>query len=279
MRSDHSILIGSRRRPCGRGLFNPEAADGNVPNARLGRHEALPTHIDLNLFLIRIFSLEIGVDHRLVPILLCVPFIYGGFRFPGALPDLSLQTGLQALRFVERLIVQIYGAGVFAPARKIPVTVYISGVRIVAAEQTVSDTANPYISLIRHPALHFLRSGDHRPQRLCAAVCNSLFLRSGMERVHIFPIHARSNQNLISRFSDTCRVTDVPEGPFLAAISVPEGSCININLHGNSPILSEFFSPVFSQDAFGRAGIFCITIKYNISSENQGQAVHEQRQL
>ena len=240
MRSDHPVLISGRRRPCGRGLFNPKAADGNISNARFGRHEAFPAHVDLNLFLIRIFSLEIGVDHRLVPVLFGVPFIHGGFRFPGALPDFSFQTCLQAFRFVEHLIVQIYRSGVFASACKVPVTVHISGIRIVAAEQTVSDTADPYIPLIRLPVLHLFRAGDHRPQRFRAAVGNSVFLRSGVQRVHIFPIHARSNKHLIPCPGDAGRVADVPEWPLFAAVSIPEGSCIHINLHGNSPILSEF---------------------------------------
>ena len=92
VRTHHTVLIGCRRRPCGRSFIHIEAAECNIAHTRLGRHEAVAAHINVHLFLIRILTLEVRIDHRLVAVLLGIPLIDGPLLLPGRRIDLALDT-------------------------------------------------------------------------------------------------------------------------------------------------------------------------------------------
>ena len=101
--ADHAILESGRRGPGGCGLCNGKAADGNIGNTGFGGEEAFPADVDLHIFLIGIFSLEIGIENGFIPlrVLFGIPFIDGFFRHPAAFVDFALQAVLQGGGFVQ----------------------------------------------------------------------------------------------------------------------------------------------------------------------------------
>ena len=101
--ANHPILIGGGRGPGGGCLGDSKPADGDVVHPGLRGNKALPAHVDLHVFPVGISPLEVGVKHGLVPFLLGIPLVDRGLRLPRALIYLSLQAGLQAVRFVQGL--------------------------------------------------------------------------------------------------------------------------------------------------------------------------------
>lgn len=149
-----------------------------------------------------------------IPPPVCVPFIDGSLRLPGAFVDFAFDTCIHTVCLIHHFIVQINRAGVFAAARKIPVAVNISGIWIVIAEYSVVDPAHPYISLIRFPVFHFLRSGDHSAQRLCAAVGDPGVFRSGVRNnslrfLNAFLYHSQRlfHQQSCNHLGAACRLS------------------------------------------------------------------------
>ncbi len=105
VRSYHTILIGCRRRPCCCGLIHIEATECDITHTCFGRHEAVAAHVDVYFLLIRVLALEVGIDHRLVAVLLGIPLIDGPLLLPGRRIDLALDTLLQRLRLIQLTVI------------------------------------------------------------------------------------------------------------------------------------------------------------------------------
>ena len=85
-----------------------EAADSDIAHTGLGRHKALPAHVDFYVFLVGVLSLEIGINHGFVlfGILLGVPFVDGFLRNPATLVHFAFRCILPDVAgLVERPIV------------------------------------------------------------------------------------------------------------------------------------------------------------------------------
>ena len=233
VRADHSVLKSRRRRPGGGCLFDAKIADRDIVYAGFLRKETLPAHVDLHLFFVGIFALEVCVEDSFIAggILLGIPFIDRSFRLPGILVHLALKTVFQAVCLVQHLIVEIDCAGMFVPAGKIPVSVDIGCIRIIFSENGIGDPADPYISFVWLPLFHFLCAGDHSAQGLRTPVNNPVFFRSGVKRIHIFPVNAGRHQDFIPGHSHLRRVINLSERHFFCAVAVPSGIGVNINSH------------------------------------------------
>ncbi len=107
VRADHTVLKSGRRRPGRRCFIDIESADGDVAHTGLRREEALAAYVDLDVLLVRILALEICIDNSLVclRILLGVPFVYGLFRYPAALVDLTGDTVCQRGCLIDRTVI------------------------------------------------------------------------------------------------------------------------------------------------------------------------------
>ncbi len=217
VRSDHAVLVSSRRRPCRCCLVDIEAGHRNVSDAVLLRQEALSAHRNFNILLRRIRAAEISIQNGLIRllILLRIPFAPGCLRVPGARIDISRFALLQRTRLIQRFIVEPDTSGVLVSLCKIPVAEHIGRIRIIGPECTVADPAHPYISLVVLPALQLLCTGDFRPQRLRTAVGNPCILRTRMHRLDILPVYARCYEHLIPRHSHPGSLADSAKRRFL----------------------------------------------------------------
>ena len=102
VRTDHTVLISSRRRPCRCCLADIKSTERNVIYACFRRHKAVPAHVDFYFFLRRVFTLEVCVDDRLIFlfVLLGIPFVNRPLRLPGRRINLALDTLLECLCLV-----------------------------------------------------------------------------------------------------------------------------------------------------------------------------------
>ena len=102
VRTDHTVLISSRRRPCRCCLADIKSTERNVIYACFRRHKAVPAHVDFYFFLRRVFTLEVCVDDRLIFlfVLLGIPFVNRPLRLPGRRINLALDTLLERLCLV-----------------------------------------------------------------------------------------------------------------------------------------------------------------------------------
>ena len=81
------------------------------------------------------------------------------------------------------------------------------------------------------PVLHGFGAGDDGLSRLLGAVGDALLFRTGVPGVHIFPVQARSDDDLIAGQSDLRRLADGLEGALLCAGAASQSGGGNINLH------------------------------------------------
>ena len=172
--------------------------------------------------------------------MLGVPFVDRSLRIPGTLVNFSFQAGIQTVRLVEHLIIEINRSGVLVFSGKIPVAIDVGRVRIIVSENRVGDPADPDIALIMFPVFDLFRSGDDCAQRFCAPVSDPRVFFACAPGIDIFPVDAGSYQHFIARMCRLCGVIDKPERSFFCAVAIPAGSCIYIDDHFASPF------PVFS---------------------------------
>ena len=229
--ADHAVLIGGGRGPGGGGLLDAEAADRDVADAGLLRHEAFAADVDLDLLGVGVLALEVRIDHGLAAVLLGVPLVDGGFRLPGALVHFALCALFDAGGLVQHFIVEIDRAGVLAAPGKIPVAVDIGRVGVVGTEHTVGDTADPDIALVGLPVLDFLGAGDDGAQRFDAAVGDAGILGTGMVRVDVFAVHAGGDENFVAGLRHAGRLLDALERPLFAAVAGAGRFGVYIILH------------------------------------------------
>ena len=161
VRTHHAVLISRRRSPCGCRLIHVKPTERDISDPRLRGHKTITADINLHLLLIGILTLEIGIDHRLVAVLLRIPLIDGPFLLPGRFINLSLDTLFQRFCLIQLAAIQINRSCMPDYRRKVPVTANIGRIGIITAEHPVIDTADPDIALIMLPVFHLLRSGDH----------------------------------------------------------------------------------------------------------------------
>ena len=85
VRSNHAVLVGSRRSPGGGSFVDIEAADCDVIYVINQRHEAVSSDTDLNLFLVGVELVEVGIENCFIClfILFCVPEVLCSFLIPG----------------------------------------------------------------------------------------------------------------------------------------------------------------------------------------------------
>ena len=235
--TDHAVLISGRRCPGCRRLVDVEAADGDIADAGFGGHKTFPADVDFNIFLVRIFALKIRVDDRFTAVLFGVPFKHRSFRLPGAGIHFALDAGVQTFRLIHHLIIEIDGAGMFAASGEIPVAVDIGRIGVIIAKNRVINPADPYISLIRRPALDLFSAGNHSAQRLGAAVGNPCIFGTGVFGVYILAVDARRNQDFIAGLCDFGGIVDMLKGHLLGAVAIAAGFRVDINFHIHPPFL------------------------------------------
>ena len=251
VRSDHAVLIGGRRCPgCGR-LADREAGDRNIAHPGFVRHEAFPAHVDFHLFLIRVSTLEIGVEHGTAAFLLAVPFIDGFLRHPGAGIDGAFAALLEGGGLIEHPVIEIDAARMLGFSGEIPVAVDERGIRIVRAEHTVVDSCAPDIAVEMFPVFHFFGTGDDGAERHFTLVGDAVFRRAGMDGIDIFAVDAGCNRDGIAGHGDAGGFVDPAERSFFASVAVKTGCGIDINDHGKS---SCCMNSVRDPDGFCRVG-------------------------
>ena len=234
MRSDHAVLIGGGRCP-GRGrLADREAGDRNIAHTGFVWHEAFPAHVDFHVFLVRVCTLEIGIEHGAAAFLLAVPFIDGLLRHPGAGIDGAFPAFLEGGSLIEHPVVEIDAAGVLCFSGEIPVAVDEGGIRIVRTEHTVVDSCAPDIAVEMFPVFHFFGAGDDRAERHFTLIGDAVFRRAGMDGIDIFAVDAGGNRDGIAGHGNAGGFVDPPEWSFSASVAVQAGRGIDIDDHGKS---------------------------------------------
>ena len=208
-------------------------------------HKALPANIDLNFFFSGILAPEIRIDNSLIPLLLRIPLICRPLLLPGRLVNPSLFTLLQGQRFIQCPVIQVYAAGMTLVSGKIPVSVNRCSIRIVPVEHAIVHAGNPYISFIRLPVLYFFRTADDRPQRFCGTIYNSVLFCSPMDRINIFSVYPRQDNDFVPGLGRLSRFIDSFKRSFLCTVAITYGFCIYINLHSFSPIYFIITIPSF----------------------------------
>ena len=236
--ADHAVLIGGGRGPGGGGLLDIKTAHGDIAHAGLVRHKAVAPHVDLHFFFVGVLALEIGKQHGFLAFLAAEPLVSALLRLPAGGIDFALDALLQTYRLIHHQIVDIYRAGMPHRGREIPVAAHEGGIGIVRPENAVIHPGRPDIALIGHPALHFLRTGDHRAQGDFAAVGDATVLRARVAGIDVFPVDARGHDDLVPGHGHPGRVVDVAEGHFLAAVAVLGGVDVHIVSHGQNLLIS-----------------------------------------
>ena len=158
--SDHAVLVSCRRRPCGGCLVDVESGDRYVIDSVLVGHEAVSSYADLDILGIGILAAEICIYDCLVPFLFGVPLIAGFIGIPGMDIDFPCYAFFKGSCFIHNEIVDIYGTRMSLDLGKIPIAFDCFNIRIEIAEDTVADTGDPNIALIRSPVFDFLCAGD-----------------------------------------------------------------------------------------------------------------------
>ena len=100
VRSYHTVLKSCGRCPRGSCLLNVEAGHSNVSATLLLREKASATHINLNIFLVGINTLEVGIDYGIALILLRIPLINREIGIPRGSINLTFKALLQGLGFI-----------------------------------------------------------------------------------------------------------------------------------------------------------------------------------
>ena len=125
----------------------------DVSDACFRWHGAPAADIDLNVFSVRVQSMEIGIDHCFIVfrVLFRVPLVNGIFRRPAVFVDLAFYALFQRRGLVHRPVVQVNTACVLVRLREIPVAVYQRRIWVVISECAVRYAADPDISLVMLP--------------------------------------------------------------------------------------------------------------------------------
>lgn len=173
--SQHSRLIGSRRRPGARRLSYLKAPDYNKICTGSFRIKAASAHTDLRQFLIWIQSLEIGINHGRTIFYFSEPLIQGIFRMRNRLlmfrprriisfrPHNGSFQFIQIICLIHGFPIQIYIScmdfSIFRPDQ--PVSPKNLLKRIIASKYIILHFCFPHIPPAVLPSVHDLRAFDH----------------------------------------------------------------------------------------------------------------------
>ena len=114
---------------------------------------------------------------------------------------------------------------------KIPVTADHCRVWVIIAKNSVVYTAYPHIIFVMLPVIHRFRTGDLCAERLLTLIDDSRILGSAVDRINIFMVNTRCNQNFISCLCNFCRIVDELERHLFCSVSILRSGIIDIVNH------------------------------------------------
>ena len=175
-----------------------------------GRIKTGSSHIDLYIFLIGIYSLEISIDHCFIPfrILNRIPGIYAEFMIPGKSVYFRLHHFVQRGYFIHGFSIQINFAGMGNKGSDKPVSTYQCCIGIIIPEIPVRNPRHPHISFIILPVFHRFCTCDHRFPFFLGAVNNSGLSGAGILWIHPLTINSWCHDHLVPRSGKLCGFPD-----------------------------------------------------------------------
>ena len=146
--------------------------------------------------------MEIGVDHRVVSVLLAVPGILGLFSVESRFPFGRMEDLLHIVHFKQRLTVQEHFTDMVKPALiDEPVSKEQFPVRIPFAKEGVGHPGAPHRSFDMLPVLDNLRALDDYALTRRRSIGNpALIIRSAIARLHPLPVFPGADDDSVSRF-------------------------------------------------------------------------------
>ena len=114
---------------------------------------------------------------------------------------------------------------------KIPVAADHCRVWVIIAKDSVVYAAYPHIIFVMLPVVHRFRTGDPCAERLLTLIDDSSILGSAVDRIDIFVVDTRCNQNFISCFCNFCRIVDELERHLFCSVSILRSGIIDIVNH------------------------------------------------
>ena len=114
---------------------------------------------------------------------------------------------------------------------KIPVTADHCRVWVIIAKDSVVYAAYPHIIFVMLPVVHRFRTGDPCAERLLTLIDDSRILGSAVDRIDIFVVDTRCNQNFISCFCNFCRIVDILKRHLFCSVSILRSGIVDIVNH------------------------------------------------
>ena len=222
VRTDHTFLVRGRRSPLGSRLADGESGQGDKAYAFLAGIEAVFAHAQFHFFLVGVQALEVGIEHGGISrlILLCIPGIDGEITIPGRLGRYGMQDFFQLCHFVHGFMVEVHVAQMRNERGNEPVAGDQGGIGVaLACKKTVRNACLPGGTLHKFPSGQGFRTGDDRLERLRGTIGDPGFFRTRVDRVYIFTIDTRCNDDFIPRDGDLGRFRDGLEGCILCSFA------------------------------------------------------------